>query len=190
MNGWISARIEKAGWRAFAIWFVVWFLYNLWAINMDSPWTRALAAGGGVLPEMKPGFSPIEPQRSLEALAAANATGDYIFWQALDIPYAILNVMTPSIAMALALRATRLTASPMRYLLLLPPIYFLCELVEDGLVAAFAAKAVAPVEGIALIQQVATTIKLATGYGSMALALISLCIAMVAAIIALFRKRA
>lgn len=190
MSRWISARIEKASWRGFAIWFAVWFLYNLWAINMDSPWTRALAAGGGKLPESQPGFPPIEPQRSLDALAAANATGDYLLWQALDIPYAVGNVLVTSIAIALAIRATRLSASPMRYLLLLPPIYFLCELVEDGLVAAFAAKAIAPAEGAVLIQQAATTLKLASGYGSMALALLSLCVAFIAAVIAFFRKRA
>ena len=190
MNRWINTRIEKASWRGFAIWFAVWFLYNWRAFAMDSPWTRAREAAGGVLPEMKPGFPPIEPQRSLDALAAADATGDYLFWQALDIPYALLNVMTPSIAMALALKATRLTASPTRYLLLLPPVYFLCELVEDLLVAAFAAKAVAPDEIIVLIQQAATTLKLASGSGSMTLALFSLGVAIIAAIVSFFRKRA
>ncbi len=190
MNRWISARLRKASWRAFAIWFFAWSAYNWWAINMDSPWTRALAAAGGRVPESQAGFPPIEPQRSLDALAAANATGDYIFWQALDIPYALLNVMVTSVAMALALRATRLAASPLQYLLLLPALYLLCEMIEDSLVAAFAAKLAAPVEGIVLVQQAATTLKLASGYGSMALALFSLLIASVAAVVGAFKRRA
>lgn len=190
MNGWIRTRIEKASWRGFVVWFVPWFAYNWWAFSMDSPWTRALAGGGGNLPEMQTGFPPIEPQRSLEALAGANATGDYILWQALDFPYAIGNLFVTSIAIALALKAVRLDRSFLRFLLVLPPVYVLAEIVENALVAAFAARWIAPSEGVVLVQQAATTVKMLSGYGSMFLGLAALLIAIIAAIVSLFRKRA
>lgn len=190
MKNWISTRIEKASWRALAIWFAPWFAYNWWAFNMESPWTRALSGGGGQLPEMQPGFPPTEPQRSLDALAASNAIGDYILWQALDFPYAIGNLFVTSIAIALALKALRLDKSFFRYLLALPPIYVLGELVENSLVAAFAAKAVAPAEPVVLFQQTATTIKMLSGFGSMFLGMAALLIAALAAAVHFARKRA
>lgn len=190
MNRWISARIEKANWRAFALWFVPWFAYSWWAFSMESPWTRALAGGGGGLPEMRPGFPPIEPQRTLDALNASNATGDYILWQALDFPYAIGNLFATSIAIALALKALRLERSPLRNLLLLPPLYLLCETVENSLLAAFAGKIVAPTEAVVLAQQASTTLKMFSGSASMLLGIASLAVAAIAALAGLIRKRA
>lgn len=190
MNGWISSRLEKATWRAFAIWFAALFAFNWWAFYTSGPWTRALDAAGGKLPESQTGFPPIEPQRSLDALAGANATGDYILWQAFDIPYAIGNLMVTSIAIALALKAARLDKSLLRFLLALPPLYVLGEIAENSLVAAFAAKIIAPSEGVVLVQQAATTVKMLSGYASMFLGLASLVIAAFAALIGLFRKRA
>lgn len=190
MKKWISARIEIASWRGLAIWFAPWFAYNWWAFNMDSPWTRALSGGGGKLPEMQPGFPPIEPQRSLDALAASNATGDYILWQALDFPYAIGNLFVTSIAIALALKAMRLDKSFLRFLLVLPPLYVFSEVVENALVAAFAAKVLAPAEPIVLVQQLATTVKMLSGFGSMFLGLAALLIAAIAAVVHVIGKRA
>lgn len=189
MNKYVQRQIEHASWRGFAIFFALWFAYNWWAFNTDSPWTRALAAGGGKLPETQPGFPPIEPQRSLDALVAANATGDYILWQAFDVPYAIGNLIVTSIAMALALKAVKLDRSFLRYLLLLPPLYVAGEAVENSLVAAFAAKLVAPGETVVLVQQLATTIKMYSGFGSMFLGLAALVVAVVAALVAFFRKK-
>ncbi len=189
MNKWIETRIRTASWRGFAIWFAAWFAYNWWAFNMESPWTRALAGGGGKLPESQTGFPPIEPQRSLDALAASNATGDYLLWQALDFPYAIGNLFVTSIAMALALRAVRLEKSILKYLLILPPLYVFCEVIENSLVAAFAAKWVAPAESVVLVQQAATTVKMVSGYGSMVLGTAALAIAIIAALIGLVRRK-
>ena len=190
MKNWISKRLEKASWRALAIWFAPWFAYNWWAFNMDSPWTRALSGGGGKLPEMQPGFPPTEPQRSLDALNAANATGDYILWQALDFPYAIGNLFVISIAIALALKAVRLDKSFLRYLLILPPVYVISEIIENALVAAFAAKAIESAEPIVLAQQLSTTIKMLSGFSSMFLAMAALLIAILSSAVQFLRKRA
>lgn len=189
MNKWISTRIERASWRGFAIWFAALFAFNWWAFYLPSPWTRALHAAGGKVPESQPGFPPVEPQRSLDALAEAGATGDYILWQAFDVPYAILNLMTMSIAIALALKATRLEKSFLKFFLVLPPIYVIGEIIENSLVASFAANAIAPTEGVVLIQQAATTVKMLSGFGSMFLALAAIVVAATAALVGYFRKR-
>jgi hypothetical protein len=180
--------VANATWLRFALWFAAWWAVSWFFFYRDSAWTRALAAGGDKLPESQPGFPPIEPQRSLDALAAANGTQDYIVWQALDIPFAAVTVMLTMTAIALGLRATRLEA--LRFLLALPPVYFAAELVENALVAAFAAKVVAPAETAVLVQQTATTIKMGTGWGSMIVALLALAAALVCAFVAMFRKRA
>ncbi len=184
---WIDLRIEKASWRSFAIWFAAWFAYNWWAINSDSPWTRAFAAGGGALPESQFGFPSAEPQRSLDALGPA--ISDYIVWQALDIPYALLNVAITSIAMALGLKAVRLGKTPARLLLLLPLLYFACEIVEDAAVALFAARLLPVDKPFVVAQQIATNAKLASGYGSMWLGLLGLAVAAGAGTVSLIRLR-
>ena len=180
--------IAKATWPRFSLWFAAWSGVSWLFFYRESAWTRALEAAGGKLPESQPGFPATEPQRSLDALAAANATGDYILWQALDFPFAFVTVMLTMTAIALGLRATGV--KPLTSLLLLPPLYFLCEVVENALVAAFAGGVIAPSEGPVLVQQVATTVKLGAGWGSMILALLALVIAALAAVIGIFRKRA
>lgn len=187
----ISLRktVGGATWARFAAVFAAWWSFNWFAFLRPSPWTRALDAGGGALPEAKFGFPDGEPQRSLALLAETRATGDYLLWQALDIPYAALNVAAPALAMSLALKATRLGASQLRFALLLPVVYFGAELVENGLVAGFAANLVSPGRSLVAVQQAATSLKLFSGYGSMILALAGLAVAAAAALVSLFRKR-
>lgn len=178
--------MEKAGWLRFIIWFIILAAFSVWAFGMDSPWTRALDAAGGVLPETKPGIPAVEPVRSLEAMGEDR--GDYIFWQVLDIPYAIMNYMVAVMAMALGLKALRLEASPLRFLLLLPAIYVACELVENALVAGFAAELLPTAEPLVLIQQLATTLKFGTGMPAMTLGLLGVVIAAVAGVARAVRK--
>ncbi len=179
--------IATVSWRRLAIWFAAWWGVSWFFFYRESAWTRALAAGGGRLPESQPGFPPVEPQRSLDALAAANGTQDYILWQALDFPFAFVTVMLTMTAIALGLRATGLRA--LGFVLALPPLYFAMEVVENALVAAFASGALAPSEAFVLIQQVATTIKMGAGWGSMILAILALAAAALAAVFRLFKKR-
>ena len=183
MNGWIDTRIERANRAGFLIWFAVLFVFSAWAFTMDSPWTRALEAAGGALPETQPGLPAIEPQRSLAQLG--EATGDYLLWQLLDIPYAVMNLMAASIGMALGLKALRLQSTPLRWLLTLPVIYAACELVENSFVASFAGGALAPSEPLVLSQQAATTLKFAAGMPSLALGAAGAAIAAAAALIRL-----
>lgn len=178
----------NATWLRFTLWFAAWWGVSWFFFYRDSAWKRALEAGGGKLPESQPGFPPTEPQRSLDALAGANATGDYILWQALDLPFAFVTVMLTMTAIALGLRAAGL--KPLSFLLKLPPLYFLCEVIENALVAAFAGGVIPPSEAAVLVQQIATTVKMGAGWGSMILALLALVIALLFALIGVFRKRA
>lgn len=180
--------VANATWLRFTLWFAAWWAVSWHFFYRGSAWTRALGAGGGKLPETQPGFPPVEPQRSLDALAGADASHDYLLWQALDIPFAFLTLMMTTTAIALGLRAAGLKA--FSFLLLLPPLYFAAELVENALVAAFASRTLAPSEGLVLVQQVATTIKMGAGWGSMILALLALATAMLFAVVGVFRKRA
>jgi len=185
--GWAARRIEKTQWPGFLVTLAIWFAYNWWAFETDSPWTRALNAAGGVLPETKPGIPAIEPQRSIEALGSH--VGDYLLWQVFDIPYAILNLLVTAGAMALALRATKLGGSPLRFLLYLPVIYVACEIVENAFVAGFAAGVIPIQETFVLIQQLATTVKFSTGMPALALGALSLVIAIIALVLRAIGKR-
>lgn len=180
--------IANATWLRFTLWFAAWWAVSWFFFYRDSAWKRALEAAGGKLPESQPGFPPVEPQRSLDALAAANATHDYVIWQVLDLPFALVTMMMTMTVIALGLRAARL--KPLSFLLLLPPLYVVAEILENALVAAFASKTLAPSEGLVLIQQLATTIKAGAGWGSMILALLALVIALLFALMGVFSKRA
>ena len=182
MGGWIRQTIDKASWRGLALWFAGLFAFSYWAFNTESPWTRALKQAGGKLPETQPGIPAIEPQRSIELLSSA--PGDYLLWQLLDIPYALMNLMVFAFAMALGLRALGLGASVMRWLLALPVIYLICEIIENSFVSLFALSVLPPLEPWALFQQVATTLK----FGSAMAALPFVVVGVLAAAIVSLKK--
>lgn len=182
----ISERITVASWRRFAIWLIALIAFSAWAFGMDSPWTRTLELAGGKLPEMQPGIPAIEPVRSLQALGAN--TSDYLLWQVLDIPYALMNVMLAWTGLGLGIKALHLQSSVLRFLMYLPPVYFVCELVENTLVAMFASGALPPSEGFVLVQQFATTTKFTTSAPAMILALAGAAVAGVIAILNKVRK--
>lgn len=182
LTNWIHTRIERANWTGFFVWFGLLFVFSFWAFGLESPWTRALEAGGGLLPETQPGLNAIEPQRTLGLLGQAR--GDYITWQFLDVPYAIMNLMVGSIGLGIGLKAIRLEASPLRWLLVLPIIYLICELVENTAVALFASGALSPAEPIVLLQQLATTLKFSAGMPGLMLGMLG---AIIAAILGLVR---
>ncbi len=183
-QGGFSKRIEAASPAGFIFWFAVLIVYSYWAFSMDSPWTRAMEAAGGILPETKPGIPAIEPVRTLQALG--EATGDYILWQLLDFPYVAMNYFVAVFGMGLGLKAMRLAQSPLRYLLVLPMIYAVCEVVENAFLASFAAGILQPVESLVLIQQFATTLKFASGLPAPLLGVLG---AVLALVFHLVRKR-
>jgi hypothetical protein len=189
-KGWIAKRIEKASWTGFLIWFVIWFAYNWWTSDRDDAiYYRLLEIAGGKLPESQPGLPAIEPQRSFDALAANNATNDYLLWQLYDIPYVLLFLVLMTGAMALCLKTLRLVESPLRRLMWLPVVFIGAEFVENPLLAGFALGVLPLSEPLVLFQQTVTTVKFAAGVPAMLLALVSLAVALVAQAIRLVRRR-
>ncbi|MEO1250751.1 MAG: hypothetical protein AAFW81_00215 [Pseudomonadota bacterium] len=187
MTRWIENRLQRSSWLGFLIWFAGLMGYSFWAFMADTPWTRALEAAGGKLPEMQPNFPGDEPAQSISALREAGAIPDYLMWQVLDFPYAALNLLATATAMALGLRALKLGAGPARYLLLLPLLYFAAETIENALLALYAGAGV----GGALtgVQQGATAVKFAAGNASLLLGLVALIIAAVVAAVSFFKRR-
>jgi hypothetical protein len=133
--------------------------YGWWTFAETSPWTKPYAALGAEMPELIAGFPTGEPATAIERLAAAR--GDYLWFQAFDIPFAILVAIAGATAIALGLKRLRLDTGDARSLLLAPAIYLFFELVENGLLALFAAGVAAPDGAPAAAQQVATVGKLA-----------------------------
>ncbi|GJL92491.1 hypothetical protein [Hyphococcus sp.] len=184
---WIGKRIDSASWRSFIIWFVALFAFSAWAFGMDSPWTRALELAGGKLPEMQPSIPATEPVRSLQAMGTN--TGDYILWQALDIPYSVMNLMVARMGIGLGLKALRMENSFLRFAMALPPIYVVCELMENALVASFALGTLSPSENVVLLQQFATTLKFAAAAPAMGLAIAGVLVAALAGALKMVRKK-
>ncbi|MEX6632261.1 hypothetical protein [Hyphococcus lacteus] len=184
---WINRRIEKSTFRSFLIWFALLFGYSYWAFMTPGPWRRALDAAGGKLPETQPGVPAIEPIRSLEALGPNNA--DYLLWQLLDIPYIAFTFLATVAALSIGLKAIGKEHSPLRFLLVLPAIYVIAEIVENSLLVLFATGIVGTSEPLVLLQQFATTMKFTSVMPAMILVPISVVIALVALIIRMTRKK-
>lgn len=186
MNRWIERKIAGASWLRFGVFFAALILYSMWAFRPDGEFQAALAAAGGNLPEMTPGF----PQDlAANVFAAMNgAIADYTLFQAIDIPYAILNMLALSGAIALGLKKFKLGAHPLRYALLLPPIYLFAEFIENPLLILLANGEPGEPAAVIFIQQLATNLKWGASTGGILAALLSLIASLAALAVGVFRK--
>ncbi len=183
----ISRRIEEASWIRFLVSFVFLFAYSYWAFIRPGFWTRANEAAAP-LPETLQGFHEGEPTRAFAMLG--EATSDYLIFQAVDIPFAFLNALMITAAVALGLKTLKLAATPLRFLLLLPLILFATEIIEDALLFLMAADYIPDTGAPAKAQQVMTNIKGASGMLGSVCALAAIIGAAIASLIRLFRKPA
>lgn len=143
-------------------------VYGWWTFAGTSPWTKPYAALGSEMPELIAGFSAGEPAAAIARLAEAR--DDYLWFQAFDLPFAMLTTITGATAIAIGLKALRLAAGDARSLLLAPAVYFVCELAENGLLALFAGGGVEPGGALAVAQQIATVGKFAALFLTVVLA--------------------
>ena len=181
MVGWFGFWRDKGGLATTGAAFIALGAYSLVFLNgATSAWAKAVNAAGGTAPETLIGFPAIEPGRTLAALDR-NGANDYLLWQAIDIPFAALNAAFAAAAIATGLRLLRWESSPWRGLLWLPLAYFCAELVENGLVSAFALGLVPGLGVAAIVQQAATTVKLCSGYAGLLGGLILLGAGLIAA---------
>lgn len=170
MQRWISERIEKANWTRFLISFAALMAYSFWLFRPTGRFMQAKASVGK-LPEEMFGFPVGEPERAFSQLFGLQS--DYMLFQALDIPYAILNFFAYTAIIALALKNFRLQGSPARFLMVLPAIYLVAEFLEDTLLVVLASNGGAA-GLLATLQQAMTNLKFAAGFPSAILSLIAL----------------
>jgi len=187
MDRWIKWRIQAASWRGLAIWIGLIVVYSYWAFFTASPWTVASAESPG-LPEMAPGFHAGQPEAALHALGDARSA--YLQFQLADLVYTALNTLIYATVFGLVLRRFGWSASPARYSLVLPLIYAGAEIVENTLLALMAGGLAPPAGLFALVQQAATTLKLAAGAPAGLLSLIGLVALVIAALAGLLRRKA
>lgn len=152
-----ARKVERASWRRVAAALVLLFAYSCWGFLLDPSWNAALAAAGGRLPETQPGFPAGEPARSFALLAEANLIAAYVRFQAIDIPFAVLNAFFMASAIALGVKKLVGPAAPARFALALPFAYLFAEFAEDALLVLLATEK-APAALVPL-QQAATTLK-------------------------------
>ena len=169
MQGWINKRIESSSWTRFLISFAALVVYSLWAFRPSGRFLQAKSSAG-TLPEEMFGFPAGEPERAFSQLFGLQ--GDYMLFQAIDIPYAILNYFAFSAIIALALKRFRLDATPFRFVLILPVIYLAAEFIENTMLIILV-RGGAP-GNLAFVQQAMTSLKWAAGFPATILAVVSL----------------
>ncbi len=187
MSNWINTRIEKASWRRFLLWLLFYAVFFIGAFILPGPWTHIVEKTQGALgvpqiPETVFGFVEGQPAQAFALLG--DAINDYVLFQFIDIPYALVSTMMVSSGIALGLKRFNLGPSVFRFILLSPLLYLASEIIEDGLLASMASGILPVGSGTAMIQQTVTTVKLiADGIDSLALV-----IAIIASLIAAATK--
>lgn len=162
MQTWIARRIETASWRKWLAWLAAMIGYSIWAFVRPGPWTRlteATGEGTGVpkIPELMFGFPEGQPAATFELLGPL--ARDYAVFQVIDILYVALALAMTISGIAIGLKRFRLSASLLRYILLVPLVYLVAEIVENGLLFAMATGSLTASGWAATLQQSATSVK-------------------------------
>ena len=170
MQGWIEKRIDNASWTRLGVFLLSLLAYSFWLFRPGGRYMQAKDTAR-ILPEELFGFKDGEPARAFSQLFGLKS--DYMLFQAMDIPYAILNFFALSAIFGLALKKFRLDKTLLRYLMLLPVVYLAAEFIENTLLVILAGGDGGP-GALVPIQQAATTIKLGVGFPSSGLAFLLL----------------
>ncbi|MEM1396403.1 MAG: hypothetical protein AAGH38_03010, partial [Pseudomonadota bacterium] len=131
MSGWFNFWEARSSWLLLLVFFGSLVAFSFFfMVGDDTAWGKALAAGNGKVPEMLPGLPAAEPGRSLEAIWENGAERDYVAWQIIDFPFAILNVLVQTAALSLFLKKADKFGSVLQLAMWLPVIYFVGEVFE------------------------------------------------------------
>ncbi|MEM9168156.1 MAG: hypothetical protein AAGC56_00755 [Pseudomonadota bacterium] len=191
MTGWTRFWIGRATWPLAIVAVVALGAFTAAFIaGPETAWGRALAGGGGQLPEAQAGFPTGEPARSLEALRAADAMAGYVRFQAIDVGFTILNVVACTSAIALFLRKCGVAGGAAALLLLSPLLYCAAELIENALLAGFATTTLGATDALVRVQQTTTTVKLISFAAAALSAVVSLLGALVIDAVRMVRRGA
>lgn len=181
--------VERSSWTLVCVSLILLAGYSYWAFAIDSSWSSALSAAGGQLPETSPGFHDDEPGRSLTLLKEAGLTATYMGFQAIDIPFALLNALFLWSVLALAAKRFTRPASALRLFVFLPCLYLLAELIENPLLALLASGKTGDAAGLILAQQAATSLKWAAMAPASVIGLVLLLVMLVASLFGAFAGR-
>lgn len=186
MENWLQKSMRGASALRFFGGTALLGVYALWLLMGPSPFARSRSAAIDAIPELIAGFPAGEPAAALDRMGPARM--DYLWSQAFDLILVALILIVAVSAIALALRRLGMRRGDARYLLLLPAIYAVFELAENGLLALFASGAAAPTPALVILQQSATTMKLAALLLTAATSLIAAIIWAIAAVASLRRS--
>ncbi len=170
MQGWIEKKIETASWARSLISIATLLAYSFWIFRPSGRYQQAKQSVG-TLPEEMFGFPDGEPAQAFSQLFGLQS--DYILFQAIDIPYAILSFFAYTSIIALALKRFGFGATPMRFALLLPGISLVAEFIENTLLVILV-RGGGETGSVVSLQQAMTSLKWASGFPSQILALMSL----------------
>lgn len=187
MTGFLQRQIDQASWKKFILGCAGLIGYSYWAFVAPGPWRRIVAVTDA-LPEIAQGFPADMPRAAFESLQSV--LPDYLLFQLIDAPFAFLNAFVIAAGIALALNKLKLSATPLRFLLLLPIMLFAAELVENTLLAMMVSNLLPVVSLTALTQQAATNLKFTAFMLGAPVTLFGVAAAGVASLIAVRKKRA
>ncbi len=140
-----------------------------------SPWAAVSAAAGGMLPEGRPGVDAVRVLDAVDRMAPDGRLG-YLAVQALDVPFFIAQSAVLALLLALALLATGRERTALRWLLVLPVVLVVVEVLEDLALVVITLAHPARPEALATVAGVLTTTKLGLAFLLLPLALLSLLI--------------
>lgn len=160
MERWLQRQMRRASLKRLLAALVLLAAHGWWTFASQSPWTKPFGVLGNEMPELIAGFPDGEPAAAIASLS--DARGDYLWFQAFDLPFVALAGIAGVTAIALGLKRLDLARGDGRFLLLAPALYVAFELSENTLLALFAAGAADPTGVLALAQQIATVGKFAS----------------------------
>ena len=163
MNDWIKNTIEKTSWLRFLFWITLYIGASIWTFALPGPWQTLLERTGTVdgtpqLPSTLIGFRPEQPMLAFSNIG--DAMDQYLLFQLIDIPLSIIATFLTITVIAAGLKRFRLGATAFRFLLLLPLIYLLAEIVENALLVSMATSILPTTGFIVMAQQSVTTTKI------------------------------
>ena len=189
MNYWIERTINNTSWLRFIIWVTLYISASIWAFALPGPWQTIFELTGSKegapqLPSTLIGFHPDQPTLAFSKIGSA--MDQYLLFQLIDIPLAIIATFLTITVIAAGLKRFNLGATAFRFLLLLPLIYLFAEIVENAFLISMATSTIAAQGLVVIAQQSVTTAKIIINLANDVNMLVAVC---ALAIGIFFRKR-
>lgn len=157
----MTSITERIGFRTLGVVALALAAYSYWAFMLDPHYAASLAAGGGALPEMRPGFIEGQAEQIFSRFSAEDVS-HYAQFQLRDAPFACLNAMFLYCLLVIARRRWPSARGAFSALLALPFLNLAAELIEDAMLVADAQTPGPAALLFERLQQTMTVLKFAT----------------------------